>query len=557
MNNKRSPGEQLILIALLSFSAFWLSQTFFGNKNQGNRTDKPAPPVAQAFQDLKATSKEAALKEISTLQAAVTNNGNDEYSYWARLRVGLLQQYVLQNALEARKSYEEIIDRQNTEPVDAQALFQKGDLLWRISESTQATAAVTGNVATNGVTTEPALSSAAIEQQQSVLRNEGATTLEQLVTRARGNNTFLQSKVFVPGIESWRGDPLQLPATWDQTALSELLGKGTTVEASPVNTSDPRAVLPRVDANYAQTWLYKLFDAVVQWFGNQPSYSYGLALLILAIVTRLLMQPLIRKQYDSMKGMSLIAPEMKKIQDKYKGKTDQESQMRMMKEIREVQKAHGVNPMGCGLSLLIQMPVFFFFVLPLINHYQAKMELVGAHFLWIESLARPDIPLLVLYGISMFVSVRLSSMPPTDEQQRQMQRITTIMSPMFALFLWSYPSAFIMYWLTYNVLSTGIQWKMMKASDPTKSVVKTLMGTAPPPVIATVDGSTPSNGAIPPRPSSSKTSASKTVKMPALDAGESSTNGSHGEEEPALEVSGASKKSSSGSSSTRRRRRRR
>jgi YidC/Oxa1 family membrane protein insertase len=259
--------------------------------------------------------------------------------------------------------------------------------------------------------------------------------------------------------------------------------------------------LGRVDEHYSKTPLYVIFDTVVKWFGSQPAYSYGLALLLLAVVTRTVMQPFIKKQYDSMKGMSVIAPEMKKIQEKYKGKSDPESQRAMMSQIRALQKAHGVNPMGCGLSMLIQMPVFFFFVLPLINHYQARMELVGAHFGWIPSLARPDIPLLVLYAVSMFISVRLSSVPPTDEQQKNMQKMTTLMSPLFAIVLWSYPSAFILYWLTYNLVSMVFQWRMMKKAEPTKDLVKTLLGTGTAALAVAGVGSTPSvAGALPARP---------------------------------------------------------
>jgi membrane protein insertase Oxa1/YidC/SpoIIIJ len=232
------------------------------------------------------------------------------------------------------------------------------------------------------------------------------------------------------------------------------------------------------------------------------------------------------------------------------------------------------------------MPVFFFIVLPLINHYQARMELSGAHFGWIQSLAHPDIPLLVLYAISMFISVRLSSTPPADEQQKQMQRITTLMSPMFALFLWSYPSAFILYWFTYNALSTVLQWRMMKASDPNKDLIKTLMGTGAAPLPAGVieasatSTSSSTNSAIPPRPSgknANKNAAGKgvksltpvqdsTVALNGVSENGSSQNGaleSNGESEALtegdspFETGPLGGKSSDGSASATRRRRRR
>jgi membrane protein insertase Oxa1/YidC/SpoIIIJ len=215
--------------------------------------------------------------------------------------------------------------------------------------------------------------------------------------------------------------------------------------------------------------------------------------------------------------------------------------------------------------MLIQMPVFFFFVLPLINHYQARMELVGAHFGWIPSLARPDIPLLVLYAVSMFISVRLSSVPPTDDQQKQMQKITTLMSPLFAIVLWSYPSAFILYWLTYNLVSMVFQWRMMKKAEPTKDLIKTLLGTGQPALAVAGAGSTPAvAGALPARPKAEKEkSVKKAQKKPesetqpfdddisALDAtpGNDGLNG--------IAKNGASKSGASKNGSQRARRRRR
>ena len=525
MKNKRSPFEQLLLVGLLTFSAFTLWNQFYGPKKPASVPARATPALSKAFDGFdpatpKLPTVAAATAQIASLQKQIEANGKDEFAMWAHLRIGLLQQYVLRNSIQARESYDFVINRHRTEAVDAQALYQKGDLMWREATlgktEAQSTPAggnsvtdnsVTGNSTTdnsvtgNAITSTPAATIAADTPlnatQIATLKTGAVHALEQIPIRGRGHQAFLDTKIFVPDADSHRsGNPLDLPKKWEQLSLTELRGES--------QTPGTRGILSRVDEYYSPTPLYKIFDTVVKWCGQQPLYSYGLALIILAIVTRILMQPLIKKQYDSTKGMSIIAPEMKKIQDKYKGKTDQPSQMKMMQEIRALQKAHGVNPMGCGLSILIQMPVFFFFVLPLINHYQARLELSNASFGWIQSLARPDIPLLVLYAISMFISVRLSATPPADEQQKQMQKMTTLMSPLFALFLWSYPSAFIMYWITYNVLSMIFQWRMIKKSDPNKDLVKTLMGTAPEGVLASTAAA-----ALPARPTSGKNSNKK------------------------------------------------
>jgi YidC/Oxa1 family membrane protein insertase len=148
----------------------------------------------------------------------------------------------------------------------------------------------------------------------------------------------------------------------------------------------PLGILDRINAFYSTTTLNRSFDALVNFFGAKPSYSYGLAIMVLALLLRVILQPVNRKQYDSMKGMQKIAPEMKKIQDKYKAKPNdspevqRDKQMKMFSEVRAMQKAEGVNPqLGCLLAF-VQIPIFFYIINPLMMHYEPKMELVGANF---------------------------------------------------------------------------------------------------------------------------------------------------------------------------------
>jgi len=206
-----------------------------------------------------------------------------------------------------------------------------------------------------------------------------------------------------------------------------------------------------------------------------------------------------------MKGMAALAPEMKKIQEKYKAKPNdspevaRDKQMRSFQEVRELQKVHGVNPqMGCALAF-VQMPVFFYIINPLMMHYEPKMELVGASFGWVASLARPDYVLLALYGLTMLISFRLSSQPQTgqmEEMQKQMQIMSTWVFPiMLPFFMKGFSSAFILYWMSFNIVSMIYQYWMMKKADPNRSVIKALLGQsdAPPaPAVAT----------LPPRPRS-------------------------------------------------------
>lgn len=475
---------------LLALGMTLLFQVFFGQRNNNSQVPpREAPALVKAFDGIAPgqgapLGKDKARDEIDRLEKEIAKNTGDETAMWSKLRIGLIQQYVLGTLKEDTRSsgmlgfgpkvtyfpiYDEVAQGAYGKPVAAQAIYQAGDLLWRRSTR-------------NGAA--PSQSSANI--------------LESLVHKGRGSSEFLDHKIFVPKQVDPAKVPLEgvPPEGFKEVRVGDLRGT--------LETANPQGVLDRVNQYYAQnSTFYRIFDSVVGFLGDNRSFSYGLAILIFAVFTRVVMQPIYKRQYDSMKGMALIAPEMKKIQEKYKGKTDQESQMAQMKAMRQLQQKHGVNPlMGCGLALL-QMPIFFLIVYPMIQHFEPKMELAGATFLWINSLSRPDIPLLILYGISMFFSFRLSSTPPTDEMQRQQQMIMAFAFPViFPLFLLTYPSAFTMYWMTYNMVSTVFQWRMMKAADPSKSFVKALMGTG----LAVADGS---NDAVPARPAKAEAKGEK------------------------------------------------
>jgi YidC/Oxa1 family membrane protein insertase len=473
MNNRRSATDQLIFNFLLSFLAVYLIFNYFGpNKGGGTVPPRPALTLKQAFAGIDPAqgarlNTTTGAAEIKKLQGDVEKNPNDGLAQWSRLRIGLIEQYIIGKMTPVTipggflsrawtgDIYDLVMQNHSSDAIDAQAIYQKGDMLWRASAKAKT----------------PSLLA--------------VWEFEKLLQKSRGSKEFNDLQLWVQTPDS----TVQAPV-FETKTVSQLLG-------GPGNT-DNYSVLHRIDTYYQTTGLYQSVDKVVQFFGNQPAYSYGLTILFFAVITRLILQPLTKKQYDSMKGMTVIAPEMKKIQEKYKGKTEQQAQMQMMKEIQELQRKHGVSPMlGCGLGLL-QIPIFFYIVSPAMKHYEAKMELAGASFLWISNLARPDMVLLVLYGITMFVSFRISSLPPTDEQQRQQQRIMMFMMPMFPFFLLTYPSAFALYWMLFNVTSTILQYRMMKANDPDKRVIKSILGT-PAPILAEA-----ASEGVPPRPKSEK-----------------------------------------------------
>ncbi len=201
----------------------------------------------------------------------------------------------------------------------------------------------------------------------------------------------------------------------------------------------------------------------------RTTHSYGLSIILLTLLVKIILTPLTAKQFKSMAGLQKLQPKMKEIQEKYKQKP-QEMQKRMM----ELYKQHGVNPFSSCLSFIPQLPVLILLyktVMSFRDDFVVRAllwsSLTDAHlssfvdtsFLWLPSLLSPDTPLLFLYALSMYASQKLTMMPSPDPAQQQSQNMMAIMMPMmFFMMFQTFPAGFILYWLTFNVLSTGHQY---------------------------------------------------------------------------------------------------
>ena len=210
--------------------------------------------------------------------------------------------------------------------------------------------------------------------------------------------------------------------------------------------------------------LYRIMDFLVALTGRQ-SWSYWLAILMVSVLVKLLLTPLSNKQYGSMKEMQKLQPYIKELQAKHKN--DKELLGRKMMELY---KEHGVNPAAGCAPLIVQLPIMYLLYY-MIRLYQYQFS--HGTFLWIGSglahlypsvlginLGQPDWPLLLLYAGSMYVTQRMTITPAMDPQQAETQKMMTIMTPfMTTYFFYQYhlPSAFVLYYLIFNVLSTAQQ----------------------------------------------------------------------------------------------------
>ena len=197
-------------------------------------------------------------------------------------------------------------------------------------------------------------------------------------------------------------------------------------------------------------------------------HNYGVAIILLTVLVKMLFWPLTHKSYKSMKEMQKLQPMMTKIREKYKN-----DKQKMNQEIMGLYKTYKVNPMGGCLPMVIQIPVFFALFRVLGN----CIELRHAPFIfWINDLSAPDrlfhfsfeipfmtapygIPVLtLLMGGSMFLQQKMTPTPGDPTQAKIMMFLPVIFTFMFI----NFPSGLVLYWLINNLLSIGQQYRIYK-----------------------------------------------------------------------------------------------
>lgn len=187
--------------------------------------------------------------------------------------------------------------------------------------------------------------------------------------------------------------------------------------------------------------------------------SYGLAIILLTVIIKMLMYPLTVKQVKSMKAMQELSPKMKKIQEKYK-----DNPQVMQQKIGTLYKEAGVNPLAGCLPLLIQMPILMGMYYALFNFQYPSAE--AAQFLWLPSMSDPD-PVYVLPVLSALTTFLQQKMT-TTEMNQQMKIMMTIMPLFIGWISLTFPSGLVLYWVTMNVVQIVQQWWMYRGEDKTK-----------------------------------------------------------------------------------------
>ncbi len=221
--------------------------------------------------------------------------------------------------------------------------------------------------------------------------------------------------------------------------------------------------------------------------------SFGLAILVLTVIIRLVTFPVHARQVKSQRAMQELQPKLKEMQKKYAKDKD-----RLGTETMRLYKEHGVNPLGCALPMLVQFPIW-------IGLYQSVIQglgfapenLVGLsrqlyhvpmiqeqvplndQFLWLD-LGSGDIFMAILVAASMWVLQKMSAPTAVDPSQQSMSRMMLwIMPLMFGFFALTFPSGLALYWAATNILSIAIQYRTTGwggLRPPTAASIKGILG---------------------------------------------------------------------------------
>ncbi|MBN8236498.1 YidC family membrane integrase SpoIIIJ [Halobacillus kuroshimensis] len=182
------------------------------------------------------------------------------------------------------------------------------------------------------------------------------------------------------------------------------------------------------------------------YFADLFSGSYGLSIIVVTIIIRLVLLPLNVKQLKSSKAMQDIQPELQSLREQYSSK-DAQTQQKLQQETMQLFQKHGVNPLAGCLPIIVQMPI-------LIGFYHAIMrtsEIQTHNFLWLE-LGSSDPFLAILTAGTTFLQQKLMMAGGAAAQNPQMQMMLYVMPLMIGTFAFFFPSALALYWIVGNIV---------------------------------------------------------------------------------------------------------
>jgi YidC/Oxa1 family membrane protein insertase len=227
--------------------------------------------------------------------------------------------------------------------------------------------------------------------------------------------------------------------------------------------------------------LVDVFNSVIVFIHDTIGASWGLSIILLTIGVRALLVPLAVKQYKSMRALARVAPELKRLQEKYK-----DDKQRLQQETMKFYQEHKVNPFASCLPLLAQLPVFLalFYALQgdmrtdicaqdakpcsqVLNPATNGLGGFGEQFWFIPDITDKATGSVLVILIALYIGSQLFSsllmMTPTTDRN---QKIIFLALPfVFTLFIFNFPAGLIVYWITTNIWTIA-QQQAIKRTTP-------------------------------------------------------------------------------------------
>lgn len=226
----------------------------------------------------------------------------------------------------------------------------------------------------------------------------------------------------------------------------------------------------------------KPMNGLLEFFSGLFNGSYGLAIIVITVLIRLVLMPLMLRNYKSQQEMKVkmdaLRPEMEDIQKKLKDAKesgDKDEQMKLQQEMMGLYQKHGVNPLNMGcLPLIIQMPI----IMGLYFAILYSPEVSEQKFLWFN-LGQPDMIMMLVAGAVYFVQARVSLWTMPEQQKKQM-KMFIYLSPVMIMFIsLKAVAALPLYWavggfllIVQTYLGRKLYYKEVEPSSETADATK-------------------------------------------------------------------------------------
>jgi YidC/Oxa1 family membrane protein insertase len=229
---------------------------------------------------------------------------------------------------------------------------------------------------------------------------------------------------------------------------------GVRLYAGPQDQNVLPEVAPHLDLVVDYGWLtviavplFWVLKFLHEWLGN-----WGLAIIALTVLIKLIFFPLSAASYKSMARMKKVTPRLTKIRETYG-----DDRVKMNQAMMELYKEEKINPLGGCLPIVVQIPVFIALYWVLLSSVELRQ---APFFGWITDLSKQD-PYYILPALmmgSMIIQTKLSPTPPDPVQAKVMM----IMPFAFGVMFFFFPAGLVLYWLVNNILSIAQQWQITR-----------------------------------------------------------------------------------------------